>query len=151
MTGSDHIRTISRIKNVAKINVPYGDLSARIYYLMLRFPVVVSITQCVTFQWYKVTYTKYIRPARLRGRVWLRQTSLFYETWHIRNSTDLDSYMQWLIINCASFVIIISLAETELRKLNQERTRGSLQCSLIPSRSGIREWGWVQATTYRTR
>ena len=45
MTGSDHTRTISRIKNVAKINVSYGDLSARIYYLMSRFPVAVSITR----------------------------------------------------------------------------------------------------------
>ena len=68
MTGSDHIRTISRIKNVAMVNVSYGDLSARIYYLMSRFPVAVSITQCVTFQWYKVAYTKYTRPSRSRGR-----------------------------------------------------------------------------------
>ena len=83
MTGSDHIRTISRIKNVAKINVFYGDLSARIYYLMSRFPVEVSITQCVTFRWYKVMYTKYTTPSRLRGRVWLRQTSPYTgpESW----------------------------------------------------------------------
>ena len=61
MTGSDHIRTIFRIKIVAKINVSYGDLSARVYYLMSRFQVTVSIMQCVIFQWYKATYTKYTR------------------------------------------------------------------------------------------
>ena len=43
MTCSDHIRAISRIKNAAKINASYGDLSARIYYLMSCFPVAVSI------------------------------------------------------------------------------------------------------------